>query len=332
MFSKVVGLLKSSLIASEQVDSYSQLDFIGDVHAHYNELVGLLKKMDYEYSNGVWQHPQKKAVFVGDFVNRGPSTLKVLELVKSMVENNKGYALLGNHELNLIGYFTLRKNGSPIAKLTPTHQAQMEQIKYQFENEEELQRYIKWLKKLPFFIDFGSTRAVHAYWGKSNKAVVDSTLATNELDKKLIKEIFKENSEFSKSVWQTTKGIEINLPKDLIVKDSKNIRRTNFRIKWWEDPKDKTFRTIGFGNRFQLPKYTIPKEIILPFDVYSPKEPIVFFGHYCLGNDPLIIMDNICCLDSCVAGNSRKLTAYRWTGEKKLNPEHLVQFVKQIIV
>jgi len=328
MFSKVISFLKSVFIASKQSFVHSQLDFIGDVHAHYDELVGLLKKMEYETVDGIWQHPQRKAVFVGDFVSRGPSSLKVLELVKSMEENHKGYAILGNHELNMIGYFTLRKNGHSIASLAPSNQAQMEQIKKEFESEKELNIALKWLKRLPLYIDFGSARVVHAYWSKSNIAVIDSTLRISKLHKKHIKEIFKGNTEFAKAVGQTTRGIEIDLPKDLIIKDSKNVRRTNFRIKWWEDPRNKTFRTIGFGNRFQLPAYTIPKELLFHFDVYPSKDPLVFFGHYCLNNDPLIISHNICCIDSCVAGSGKKLTAYCWQGEKKLDAEHLIHYVK----
>lgn len=328
MFSKVISFLKSTFNAPKQLFVYSQLDFIGDVHGHYNELVELLRKMEYETLNGVWQHPQRKAVFVGDFISRGPSSLKVLELVKSMVENHKGYAILGNHELNMVGYFSLRKNGQPIARLAPSNQAQMEQIKNEFKSVKDLNTALKWLKRQPLYIDFGSARVVHAYWSKRNISIINSTLRISKLSKKRIKEIFKGNTEFAKAVGQTTRGIEIDLPKDLIVKDSKNVRRTNFRIKWWEDPRNKTFRAIGFGNRFELPEYTIPKELLFPFDVYPPKDPMVFFGHYCLNSDPLIISHNICCLDSCVAGNGKKLTAYRWQGERKLDPKHLIDFTQ----
>ncbi len=328
MFSKMLSFLKLPFLTLEQPSTYSQLDFIGDVHGHYNELVGLLKKMKYENIDGVWHHPQRKTVFLGDFVSRGPQSHKVLNLIKLMVENQKGYAILGNHELNMIGYFTLRKNGKPIANLAPSNQTQMEQIKKQFGSEKDLNRILKWLKRVPFYIDFGSARVVHAYWSKSNISVISSTLSKNKLSNKHIKEIFKGNTEFAKSVWQTTRGIEIDLPKDLIVKDSKNVRRTNFRIKWWEDPHNKTFRDIGFGNRFQLPKYTIPKELLFPFYIYPSKAPLVFFGHYCISNGPLIISHNVCCLDSCVAGSNRKLTAYRWQGERKLDPKHLIDFTQ----
>lgn len=325
MFSKVISFSESS--SSPIKSEHSHLDFIGDVHGYYDELVGLLKKMNYKKNNSIWQHPERKAVFVGDFVSRGPHSRKVLELVKSMVENQKGYAILGNHELNMIGYFTFRKNGNPIASLARTNQMMLEQISKQFESEEELEKSLKWLKRLPFYIDFTSVRVVHAYWGESTIRIINSIITEGKLTKDHIKEIFKGNTEFAKAVWQTTRGIEIDLPKDLVVKDSKNVRRTNFRIKWWEEPINKTFRSISFGNRFLLPEYTIPKELLSPFDVYPQKAPLVIFGHYCLGKESLTISSNICCIDSCVAGSGHKLTAYRWQGEKEVKPEHLISYV-----
>ena len=56
------------------------------------------------------------------------------------------------------------------------------------------------------------------------------------------------------AVIKSTKGIEINLPNDLIIKDSNNTRRSNFRIKWWEKAENKTFYEISYGNKFRLPR------------------------------------------------------------------------------
>ena len=48
-------------------------------------------------------HPEnRKLGFVGDFINRGPQSVEVLNLVKSLHEEGTAVAVLGNHEFRLI--------------------------------------------------------------------------------------------------------------------------------------------------------------------------------------------------------------------------------------
>ena len=98
-------------------------------------------------------------------------------------------------------------------------------------------------------------------------------------------------------------------------------------MRWWEDPQGKTFEEMSFESKFVLPSYTIPEQIIPQDYPYPEDAPIVFFGHYCRFKGPHIIKSNICCVDSCVAGN-KVLTAYRWNGEKVLDKQNLVQVGK----
>jgi hypothetical protein len=314
--------LQRNRIISYNTDEH--YDIIGDVHGYNTELNSLLTLLGYATKNGVWQHPERKAVFVGDFVSRGPDSLGVMKTIRSMVENGTGYAILGNHELNVIGYFSLDKKGQPYYQPPPSNKIQMERIRAQFANcEGQLEDYVKWLKGLPFFLNFGRVRVVHAYWSDKHVRLINQTLTQGRLTRKLIKEIIKGKSDFAQAVKQTTRGIELNLPKDLIIKDAKNIRRTNFRILWWESPHGQTFRHLSYGNRFVLPDYTVPEQILFPFEVYEPGHPLVFFGHYCISSAPLAAAPNVCCMDGCVAGNGR-LVAYRWSGEAVINESHFV--------
>lgn len=314
--------LQSNRVISYNTDEH--YDIIGDIHGYNTELKRLLTLLGYAVMDGVWQHPERKAVFVGDFVSRGPDSLGVMKIVRGMVENGTGYAILGNHELNVIGYFSLDKKGQSYYQPPPSNKIQMERIRAQFANSEsQLEDYVKWLKGLPFFLNFGPVRVVHAYWSDKHVRLINQTLTQGRLTRKLIKEIVKGKSDFAQAVKQTTRGIELNLPKDLIIKDAKNIRRTNFRILWWESPHGQTFRHLSYGNRFVLPDYTVPEQILFPFEVYEPDQPLVFFGHYCIGTAPLAAAANVCCMDGCVAGNGR-LVAYRWCGEEVINDSHFV--------
>ena len=72
-------------------------DIIGDIHGHAEALKALLLKMDYRLKDHVWQHPERKAIFVGDYIDRGPEIRETLYIVKNMSDSGAAYALLGNH-------------------------------------------------------------------------------------------------------------------------------------------------------------------------------------------------------------------------------------------
>ena len=299
-------------------------DIIGDVHGHYSELTTLLSQMDYSCSDGIWQHPRRKAIFVGDFANRGPQTPEVIQSIRAMIQNHKAYAILGNHEINMMAYFTHNKKALSLAEPSPAGKKQMEQIRAQYQgDEEQLQHDVKWLRTLPFFLSFGHLRVVHAHYNPKHIQLIAQSISEGKISKKQIKEIIKGKSEFAQAVNETTRGLELSLPPDLILKDSKNIRRTRFRIKWWIDPRGLTFRDLSFGNRFVLPDYNIPEQILPALTPYPLAAPVVFFGHYCIGTQLNIQSPNLCCVDACVAGHGH-LMAYRWDGETELTKEKLL--------
>ncbi|HEX7149932.1 MAG TPA: polynucleotide kinase-phosphatase [Thermoanaerobaculia bacterium] len=78
---------------------HGPFDLIGDVHGCYDELRALLDRLG--YVDGV--HPEgRKAVFLGDLVDRGPKTPEVLELVMEMVGSGNALAVPGNHDVKLM--------------------------------------------------------------------------------------------------------------------------------------------------------------------------------------------------------------------------------------
>ena len=42
---------------------------IGNLHGYASELKALLAKMDYQVIDGIWQHSERKVIFLGDFVD-----------------------------------------------------------------------------------------------------------------------------------------------------------------------------------------------------------------------------------------------------------------------
>ncbi len=79
-------------------------DIIGDVHGCYDELVELLTKLGYdatEPSRAVTPEG-RKAIFLGDLVDRGPDSPGVLRLVMSMVQRGQALCVPGNHDMKLL--------------------------------------------------------------------------------------------------------------------------------------------------------------------------------------------------------------------------------------
>lgn len=65
---------------------------IGDIHGCHEEFSELLRLIDLQ--------PYDRLVLLGDLVNRGPNTPRVLELARA----HRAISLLGNHELRLLNY------------------------------------------------------------------------------------------------------------------------------------------------------------------------------------------------------------------------------------
>jgi protein phosphatase len=78
-------------------------DIIGDVHGCCDELEQLLQQLGYERNDGgPWAHPAgRKAIFVGDLVDRGPRIVDTLKTVMSMSQAGTALSVPGNHDIKL---------------------------------------------------------------------------------------------------------------------------------------------------------------------------------------------------------------------------------------
>ncbi len=83
-------------------DVHGPFDIIGDVHGCADELESLLRVLDYAEVEGVWKHSSRRAVFVGDLVDRGPRVVDVLNIVMQMCASGNAYCVPGNHDKKLL--------------------------------------------------------------------------------------------------------------------------------------------------------------------------------------------------------------------------------------
>lgn len=91
---------------------HGPFDIIGDIHGCTVELVALLRELDYNVAISsdadgrtayeVNPPAGRKAIFLGDLVDRGPDTPSVLRIVMSMVAANAALCVPGNHDMKLL--------------------------------------------------------------------------------------------------------------------------------------------------------------------------------------------------------------------------------------
>ena len=98
---------------NDRCQEHGPFDVIGDVHGCLDELEALLKDLGYEVAelpedDPVWgrrfyRHPGgRKAIFLGDLVDRGPRILDTLRLVRNMVQAGAAMCVPGNHDMKFM--------------------------------------------------------------------------------------------------------------------------------------------------------------------------------------------------------------------------------------
>jgi protein phosphatase len=86
---------------------HGPFDIVGDIHGCYDELLALLAQLGYRIENGsegpnAFPPAGRKAIFLGDLVDRGPRIPDVLRLVMRMVTDGTALCVPGNHDMKLM--------------------------------------------------------------------------------------------------------------------------------------------------------------------------------------------------------------------------------------
>jgi polynucleotide kinase-phosphatase len=138
---------------------HGPFDVIGDVHGCQDELEALLARLGYARDEaGAFRHGQgRKAVFLGDLVDRGPNITGVLRTVMTMEKAETALCVPGNHEMKL-----LRKLRGKDVKLTHGLVQTMEQLEREPpEFRDEVARFIDDLVS-HYVLDDGKLVVAHA--------------------------------------------------------------------------------------------------------------------------------------------------------------------------
>jgi hypothetical protein len=140
------------------------LDIVGDIHGEIAALDSLLAELGYAEDG---RHPgNRRLVFLGDLVDRGPDSPAVLRKVRDLVHAGVAQCILGNHELNLLindekydnSWWTAPEKSTkhPAVPIDPDEKVEL----------------ANFLSKLPLVLERSDLRVVHACWHPESISLV----------------------------------------------------------------------------------------------------------------------------------------------------------------
>lgn len=288
-------------------------DIIGDVHGHADALEKLLIKLGYQKSDGIYSNKNRKVIFLGDFIDRGPKVRETLQLAKAMVDAGSAFAVMGNHEFNFLCYNRRLDDGTYLRSHNADNNHQVKSTLAAFEGRaEELGQYLNWFKELPLYLEFEGFRVVHACWKPDVIKALQRELKDNRLTDELLLEAGSKGTKLYELVETALKGVEVPVIESF--KDSDGKIRNEARVKWWLNPEKLTQQEYFFRSDSSE---TLSKELKSSWYYPSSEKP-VFIGHYWKTGEIKFEAENVCCVDYSIAKGG-KLVAFRLNDDADLS-------------
>jgi hypothetical protein len=255
----------------KSTETTGRFDLIGDIHGHAAPLLRLLGRLGYQAQDGCFRHPDRRVIFLGDFIDRGPAIRETLRIVRSMIDGGAALAVMGNHEFNALCYHTLGRDGKPLRahsdKNREQHQATLDQFAAY---PDEWRDHLAWFRTLPLYLEISGVRVVHAAW---DDQAIATLKGSDRLDEATIHQAARRGTSEYDAVETLLKGREIKLPDGYRFADRYGTPRTEMRTKWWQSGADLTFRDLVFpasedipaggGNALTWPRLTASCRLIV---------------------------------------------------------------------
>lgn len=175
---------------TDRRDDRGPFDIIGDVHGCFDELVELLEALGYRLEGlpdaPRASHPEgRRALFLGDLVDRGPRSPDVLRLAMAMVASGAALCVPGNHDVKLLKKLRGRD-------VKPTHGLELTLAQLEAETDEFKAKAADFIDGLVshYVLDDGNLAVAHAgvkeaFQGRGSGAVREFCLygeTTGETD------------------------------------------------------------------------------------------------------------------------------------------------------
>jgi hypothetical protein len=297
-------------------------DIIGDVHGCHDALVSLLERMDYRREGGVYRCRGRKAVFLGDMIDRGPAIVATTRLVREMVDAGEAWCVLGNHEYQAISQ-------SPVFPLDgdTTRSRSLGLTLRQFAAYPgEWNSLVTWMRNQPLCLEFPHFRAVHACWDTLKiDRLRDLNPACRLEQDDFLARVLTRGTEERRIVERILKGVSLRLPEGFSIRGRDGVERDRFRSAFWH-PTPRTWGDVAFqpdALPAELLTRPLSDEELARLPLYGEQQKPLFVGHYWRNGTPSLLTRNVACLDySAVRAGS--LVAYRMGRESSLDPAHFV--------
>lgn len=281
-------------------------------------------RLGYRRWAGAYRHPSRMAIFVGDYIDRGPRQVDTYKLVRAMVESESALAILGNHEFNAMawhmpdpagaehGHFLRPQHGQLGAKNRHQHQEFLAEVEGTPLHDE----IVKWCLTLPLWLDLPDLRVVHACWHEGHMAELEPLLGpSRNMTPDLMVRASRPGDAVFQAIEALTKGLELPLPDGHTFYDKDGHERRQVRIRWW-DERSTNYQELALmpeKERMALPDVAVSNA---NRPIYDQRKP-VFFGHYWMQGKPTLQSEKMACVDYS-AGKGGPLVAYRYEGEERL--------------
>lgn len=304
-------------------------DLIGDVHGCALSLQLLLTKLGYTKRGGVYSHPDRQVIFIGDIVDRGPRIRESLHIVYDMVEAGYAQIVMGNHEYNFLSYCTRGKEGSGLSYLREHNQRHLRILAETLEQlanyPAEQEQFLEWITKMPLYLEFDNFRAIHACWHQKLIDRFEQIYPNHVMDEPFLHRSSKRGTFEWALMDRLLRGTHLRLPNGEAIVSKDGYERRFFRTKFWmEEPEyygDVVFQPDPLPEHVARMKLTEQDHNDLLY--YGDDEKLLFIGHYWREGTPAPIKHNIACLDYS-AVKFGKLVAYRLDDELSIQPDKFV--------
>lgn len=140
------------------------LDLVGDIHGEIDALNALLGHLGYSERGG---HPaDRRLVFVGDLIDRGPDSLATVRRVAELVSRGRAVAVMGNHDLAAVAEQRSNWNAWLFGH------GEMLAGEKRVETDSQRREVLDFLRRLPVAVRRHGLRVVHACWDKDALAAL----------------------------------------------------------------------------------------------------------------------------------------------------------------
>ncbi len=123
---------------------YRRVLAIGDIHGHFNRLLSLFRKIEFDSSKDF-------LILLGDYIDRGDENMRCLRWAMEMNEKPNVVALRGNHEQMMLYFYLLGTTESKIWLPNGGNATKRELDAWCAREPDALKKVLKFVATLPYY-------------------------------------------------------------------------------------------------------------------------------------------------------------------------------------